>query len=242
MKLLVSPISLDEAVSIIDAGADIIDIKNVNEGSLGAQFPWKITEIVRFVEKHGISTSATLGDLPFKPGTASQAAYGVALCGVNYIKVGLYGLNTYDQAVEMMVAVHRAVRMVSDDLQVVASGYADYKRFDGLNPSDLVKAAKTVGCDGVMVDTAFKDGPNLFDALTLDEIRDFVDLARDADMFVALAGSIKASHAEKLLEIGPDIIGVRGALCGGADRHSKISVQKTKDFIRMFRREPVEHS
>ena len=110
----------------------------------------------------------------------------------------------------------------------MASGYADYKRFDGLNPSDLVKAAKTVGCDGVMVDTAFKDGPNLFDALTLNEIRDFVALAREANMFVALAGSIKASHAEKLLEIGPDIIGVRGALCGGPDRHSKISVEKTE--------------
>ena len=36
MKLLVSSISLDETVSIIDAGADIIDIKNVNEGSLAA--------------------------------------------------------------------------------------------------------------------------------------------------------------------------------------------------------------
>ena len=102
MKVLISPVSLEEAASIIEAGADIIDIKNVNEGSLGAQFPWHIAEIVSFIHGHGITASATLGDLPYKPGTAALAAYGAAQCGVNYIKAGLHGLNTYTQALEMM--------------------------------------------------------------------------------------------------------------------------------------------
>jgi uncharacterized protein (UPF0264 family) len=240
MKILISPVSLEEAASIIEAKADIIDIKNVNEGSLGAQFPWNIAEIVDFIHGNGVTASATLGDLPYKPGTAALAAYGVAHCGVNYIKAGLHGLNTYAQALEMMDAIRRAVRMVSGDAKVVASGYADYRRFNGLNTWDLVRAAKAAHCDVVMVDTAIKDGRTLFDVLTLHEINGFVCMAREANLQVALAGSIKAEHAEELLKIHPDIIGVRGAVCEGTDRHSKISVEKTKAFISVFRKDGVE--
>ena len=240
MQVLISPVSLEEAASIIEAKADIIDFKNVNEGSLGAQFPWIITDLVDFIHGHGVTASATLGDLPYKPGTAALAAYGVAQCGVNYIKAGLYGLNTYAQAVEMMEAIRRAVRMVSADAKVVASGYADYRRFNGLSTWDLVRAAKAAQCDVVMVDTAIKDGKTLFDVLTLDEINDFVGMAKEAKMQVALAGSIKAEHAEELLKIQPDIIGVRWAVCGGTDRYSKISVEKTKAFLKLFHKDALE--
>jgi (5-formylfuran-3-yl)methyl phosphate synthase len=239
MKVLISPVSLEEAASIIEAQADIIDIKNVNEGSLGAQVPWTITEIVDYIHGNGVTASATLGDLPYKPGTAALAAYGVAHCGVNYIKAGLHGLNTYAQALEMMEAIRRAVRMVSPDAKVVASGYADYRRFNGLTTWDLVRAAKAAQCDVVMVDTAIKDGKTLFDVLTRDEINDFVGMAKEANLQVALAGSIKAEHAEELLKIQPDIIGVRGAVCGGTDRYSKISVEKTKAFLGLFRHDAV---
>jgi hypothetical protein len=235
MKVLISPVSLEEAAAVVEARADIIDIKNVNEGSLGAQFPWKTLEIVKLIHGNGITASATLGDLSYKPGTAALAAYGAALCGVNYIKAGLHGLNTYAQALDMMVAVRRAVRMVSDDTQVVAAGYADYRRFNGLNTWDLVRAAKDAHCDVVMVDTAIKDGKTLFDVLTLDEIEDFVGMAKEANLLVALAGSLKADHAQALLKIQPDIIGVRGAVCEGPDRHSQISVERTKSFISLFR-------
>src|SRR5438094_978171 len=94
MKVLISPTSYEEAASILDTGVDIIDVKNVNEGSLGAQFPWHIRQIVELTGPRGIKTSATLGDLPFKPGTAALAAYGATLTGVTYIKAGLYGVKT----------------------------------------------------------------------------------------------------------------------------------------------------
>ena len=239
MKVLISPVSLEEAASIVEAGADIIDIKNVNEGSLGAQFPWHITEIVQCIHGHGITASATLGDLPYKPGTAALAAYGAAQCGVNYIKAGLHGLNTYAQAVEMMDAIRQAVRMVSNDTYVVASGYADYRRFNGLSTWDLVHAAKDTHCDVVMVDTAIKDGKTLFDALTPSELEDFVGMAKEANLLVALAGSIQADHLEELLRIQPHIIGLRGAVCEGPSRHSKISVEKTQAFLRLVRKSGV---
>lgn len=235
MKLLISPISLEEAAAIIEGGADIIDIKNIKEGSLGASFPWRIKEVSDFVHKHGLVASATLGDLPHKPGTASLAAFGAANCGVDYVKGGLYGSTTYEQALEMMTGISEAIRSVRQDITVVASGYADFRRFGGLNLHDLVKAAADTKCDVVMVDTAIKDGKTLFDNLSFDEICEFVELGHASGMRVALAGSIKAEHAEQLVKCGCDIVGVRGAVCGGKDRSTSISAEKTREFVNLMR-------
>jgi uncharacterized protein (UPF0264 family) len=45
MKLLVSPVNVEEARICKLGGADIIDVKNPKEGSLGANFPWKIKAV-----------------------------------------------------------------------------------------------------------------------------------------------------------------------------------------------------
>src|SRR5438552_18170384 len=111
MKVLISPTSYEEAASILDTGVDIIDVKNVNEGSLGAQFPWHIRQIVELTGPRGIKTSATLGDLPSTPGTAALAAYGTPVTGVTYINAGLHGGNTDDESLARRAAVGRAGRM-----------------------------------------------------------------------------------------------------------------------------------
>lgn len=234
MKVLISPVSYDEAASILDTGVDIIDVKNVNEGSLGAQFPWLIREVVELTREYGIKTSATLGDLPFKPGTAALAAYGAAVIGVTYVKAGLYGVKTCEEARAVMDGVRRAVRMVSDTAEVVAAGYADWRRFGGLNPGDLVRAASNAQCDVVMVDTAIKDGQNLFDNMSFDELRRFVDQAREAGLMVALAGSLTSEHSERLFELNPTLIGVRGAVCVSRDRTTAISPEKARQFVEHF--------
>ena len=235
MQVLISPESVEEALSVLDAGMDILDVKNVKEGSLGAQFPWNTKKVVEATRPLGIKTSATLGDLPYKPGTAALAAFGVANVGATYIKAGLHGMNTYQEAFDMMDAIRRAVRMVDDDAYVVAAGYADWRRFGGVSTADLVRASKDARCDVVMVDTAIKDGKTLFDNMTVDEIKEFVNDAHAAEMVVALAGSLKFKHAELLFDINPDLIGVRGAVCeNGADRSTRICPQKARDFCKHF--------
>ena len=234
MILLVSPISSEEASQIIDTGVDIIDIKNVEEGSLGAQLPWRIREVVELAKHSQTRTSATLGDLPFKPGTAGLAAFGAAQLGVSYIKAGLYGVGTYQQARAMMDSIRRSVRMVSDTSYVVAAGYADYRRFGGLAPLDLVRAAKDTDCDVVMVDTAVKDGKTLFDNMTFDELRESISAANAAGLKVGLAGSLKFEHAELLRDLSPDVIGVRGAVCEGDQRTNRISPERVQRFVELF--------
>ena len=170
MKMLISPVSLDEAKAVVAGGADIVDVKNVNEGSLGGQKPWIVESIVAECRKTGSQCSAALGDLPYKPGTAALAAYGTAQLGVNYIKAGLYGVKNYDEAVDLMSSIVRAIRMKDEPIKAVAAGYADCKRFGGISYRDVVRVAKDSGSDLAMLDTAVKDGKTLFDALTREEM------------------------------------------------------------------------
>lgn len=235
MQVLISPESVDEALSVLDAGMDILDIKNVKEGSLGAQFPWHTRKVVEATKPLGIKTSATLGDLPYKPGTAALAAFGAAHVGVTYIKAGLHGMNSYEEAFDMMEKIRQAVRMVDKDAHIVAAGYADWRRFGGLDTNDLVRASKDAQCDVVMVDTAIKDGKTLFDNMSVDQIKQFVHEAHEASMVVALAGSLKFEHAELLFDINPDLIGVRGAVCQDAtDRSTRICPEKSRQFCKHF--------
>ncbi len=231
MKVLISPTTIEEAYTVSEAGTDILDVKNTKEGSLGAQMPWIVREVVRKYGGKGMFISATLGDLSFKPGTAALAAFGAATCGVNYLKAGLWQISNYQEAKAVMDAVLRATRMVSDDIIVVASGYADFKRFGGLDYKTLVDAAADSHCDVVMMDTLIKDGKGLFDALNLDELSEFIGLAKARGLQVALAGSVTKENLADLAKIGTDIVGIRGAVCLKSDRSTGIQRELVQEFM-----------
>ena len=77
MKLLVSVVSADEARIAAAAGADIVDVKNPAEGSLGAPSP-AVIAAVRDAVGAERPVSAAIGDMPNLPGTAALAALGAS--------------------------------------------------------------------------------------------------------------------------------------------------------------------
>ena len=219
MLLLISPINHEEALESIKGGADIVDVKNPKEGSLGANFPWVIKEIRELTPEDKL-VSATLGDVPYKPGTVSLAAMGAHVCGADYIKVGLYGTKNYEEAVEVMENVVKTIKSQSDDTIVVAAGYADAERVGAVGPMEIPKIAKDAGCDLAMLDTAVKDGKTLFDHLSIEDLEQFVKEAQSYGLLTALAGSIKKDQLKLLADIGCDVVGIRGAACVGGDRNT----------------------
>jgi|SRR5271157_6146 len=221
MKLLVSPMNVAEAINAEKGGADIIDVKNPKEGSLGANFPWVIQEIRSHVKK---PLSATIGDFNYKPGTASLAALGAAVAGAQYIKVGLYDIHSEAEAYDLLSAVVRSVKSYDAKKIVVASAYSDNERIGSIKPSLLPAVAKKAGCDVVMVDTGVKDGKSTFDFMEEPALLSFVDLAHDNGLQCALAGSIRFKDISYIKKMNPDIIGVRGIVCGG-DRSECIKAE-----------------
>ena len=220
MRLLVSPVNASEAEAAMAGGADILDVKNPREGSLGANFPWVIRSVAE-VAAGRVPVSATIGDFDFKPGTASLAALGAAFSGADYIKVGLLKIRDRDEAAEMLRPLVRSVKEFDDKKKLVAAAYSDASRVGSISPMDLPEVAAECGADVVMVDTAIKDGRTTFEFMTESEISDFIALGHDLGMEVAIAGTIKFGDLALLKRVGPEIIGVRGAVCGG-DRAGEI--------------------
>lgn len=221
MRLLISPDNLEEALECAEAAEflDIVDVKKPDEGSLGANYPWVIREI-RKATPADKPVSATLGDVPFKPGTVAQAALGATVAGARYIKVGLYGITTPEQGIEVMRGVVRAVKDEAPEALVVASGYADAHRIGSISPLAIPYIAKESGSDVAMLDTAIKDGKGLFDHLSVESCAQFVKESHEYEILSALAGSVKKKDLPDLKKIGTDIIGVRGAVCEGGDRNA----------------------
>lgn len=237
MLLLISPINNEEALESIEGGADIVDVKNPKEGSLGANFPWVIKDI-REMTPDNMLVSATLGDVPYKPGTVSLAAMGALVSGADYIKVGLFGTSNYDEALEVMTNVVKTVKDQNPDAIVVASGYADAHRVGAVSPWDIPKIAKESGSDLAMLDTAVKDGKTLFDYLDIDDLEKFVDEIHSYSLKSALAGSVKKEQLKPLYDIGCDVVGVRGAACTGGDRNNgkihRSAVAELKELVNSF--------
>jgi len=223
IKLLVSPKTLEEANVVVKyEEVDFIDCKNPSEGSLGANFPWIIKQMKSLIQFSGSQLlSATIGDFPNLPGTASLAALGAAVAGADIIKIGLKGPTTENECIFLMNKVVKAVKDYNKNIKVVAAGYADKIRMES-SPDFLslpVIAAKS-GADIVMLDTYVKDGKGLFDFLTIDQLKLFRNKAKDFNLDVALAGNLRKESLPKIKEILPDIIGVRSLVCEGYDRNN----------------------
>jgi hypothetical protein len=215
MKLLVSPMNVDEALEAVKGGADIIDVKNPREGSLGANYPWVIREIKDALPGE-VEISATLGDLDFKPGTASLAALGLGSLGVDYVKAGLYGIGSEKEALMMGEKITRALK--NYDIKVVLAGYAEYQELGSISPYELPSVARKCGAAGVMIDTAVKNGKSLLEHLSLEDLKSFTDDAHNSGVLAALAGSLRLEDIALIKGIGCDIVGVRGLVCTGGDR------------------------
>jgi uncharacterized protein (UPF0264 family) len=236
LKLLISPINETEALEAIAGGADIIDVKNPKEGPLGANFPWVIKRI-RQITPTDIEVSCTLGEAPNLPGSMALAALGAATTGVNYIKVGLYGLKTPEEAVHLMRNITKAAKEYNPLIKVVASGYADAARISTVDPLLVPKIAHEAQADIAMLDTAIKDGKSLFTFLTETQLQQFVDTAHNYGLKAALAGSLQKEDLPAVCALGVDVVGLRGAACTLNDRvNGQITREKVQELAEIVKR------
>jgi (5-formylfuran-3-yl)methyl phosphate synthase len=228
MKLLVSVVDADEAREAAGAGADIVDVKNPDEGSLGAPSPAVIAG-VRAAVPAQLPVSAAIGDMPNLPGTAALAALGAARSGARFVKVGLWGVSTEAEAVALLGAVRDAVAGVPGAV-VVAAAYADARRVahTPLAPELLPHVARAAGIAVCLLDTAVKDGRGLLEWLSADELTSLVADAHAAGLQVGLAGALRAEDLPVVRAAGADIAGVRSAACGNGRRSGPLEAARVR--------------
>jgi (5-formylfuran-3-yl)methyl phosphate synthase len=228
MRLLVSVMDVGEARAAAAAGADIVDVKNPAEGSLGAPPP-EVIEGVRAVVPAELPVSAAIGDMPNLPGTAALAALGAARSGAAFVKVGLWGVSTEAEAIGLLRAVRDGVAGVPG-VVVVAAAYADARCVAQapLAPELLPRVARAAGVGVCLLDTAVKDGRGLLDWLSPDALTSLVADAHADGLQVALAGSLRAEDLPLVRATGADIAGVRSAACGDGGRMGALDAGRVR--------------
>ncbi|MEO8419010.1 MAG: (5-formylfuran-3-yl)methyl phosphate synthase [Methylophilaceae bacterium] len=223
-KLLASVTNVSEALLAVDAGVDIIDLKNPAQGALGALSLSEIGEIARAIDGCKL-ISATIGDLPMEPELLIRATEHTAATGVDIVKVGFFGLASHGACIKALQP------LAAKGVRIVAVLFADQ------NPDfALLPELQMAGFYGVMLDTVQKNGSSLLDYVLVNDLQQFVKLARTYKLESGLAGSLRLNHVPGLVALSPGYLGFRGALCANSERTAALSSNKIHELQAMLRK------
>ena len=230
MMLMVSVQGLPEALEALAGGADIVDVKNLQEALVGSAKPGVVKQVRDAVplEHHA---SVTLGVVPNQGGTVAMAVYTAGVLNATSVKVGFRN-SEYDQAVEILRGSREALQ--GFDTKLIGSLFADNGLYGGLDSDLMVQLAVDGECDGFLIDTLVKDGRNLFDFISESRLREMVLEGKKYGMSTALSGHLRLDDLDELARINPDIVGVRGAVCSRGDRVNGVHREPVAEFRRQL--------
>ncbi|CAD6878724.1 4-(hydroxymethyl)-2-furancarboxaldehyde-phosphate synthase [Methylomonas albis] len=212
--MLASVNSLAEALLVEAAAVDIIDLKQPARGALGALDIAVVAEIVRHLQPASC-VSATIGDLPMQPELILPAVQAMAATGVNYVKIGFF------PGGDWLACIDGLQVLAAQGVALVAVLFAD------THPDmAIIDALYKAGFRGVMLDTADKQLGSLTQLMALDELQTFVDRVASLGLLSGLAGSLRAEDVARLLPLGADYLGFRGALCLQHSRTAQLDVMQ----------------
>lgn len=221
-KFLASVTCLHEAQIALDADVDIIDLKNPQEGSLGALSLKVIQEIVALIDNRKI-VSTTIGDLVMDPYLIETAVQKMSTTGVDIIKIGFFGTKNHLECIEALK------NSSNTGFKLVAVLFAD-QSID-LKILDVLEKA---GFYGVMLDTSNKNSGNLLAHQSLEKLAEFTMRARTRNLFSGLAGSLSLENIQLLSKTKSDYLGFRGGICHKGDRKLSICPNQIKEVKKMM--------
>lgn len=237
MKLLLTVARRTEVETALEAGADLVDVKDPARGSLGRPSPALLRAVVRRCSGRR-PVSVALGDGPHDPEALAAAAEDALRAGAAYLKVGLArdgaraapsrGAGAprdtptppaaWRRAGRSLEAVGRVLASSGSAARLVAVTFADARPGDAPTPGELVRLARQHGADGVMLDTLGKRSGTVVEAVGRRRLERWAASARSLGLETALAGGLDEDVLPDLRGLGVDVVGVRGGACAGGRR------------------------
>jgi (5-formylfuran-3-yl)methyl phosphate synthase len=218
---LASVTSPAEATLALAGGADIIDAKNPLLGAYGA-LPIAVVQAIRQATPARIAVSATIGE-GSDDHLLHAATRMAALTQCTFIKVAM------PSGRDCRALIHNLGQLNLGDTRLVGMLLADQ------SPDlRLIAAMADAGFVGVMLDTADKSAGALPDVCTAAALSHFVTTTQNAGLFAGVAGALRLSHVADLVQLKPNVIGFRGALCVGANRTQSLCGDAVKAVRRQM--------
>jgi uncharacterized protein (UPF0264 family) len=229
--LLVSVRSEAEARAALAGGAAIIDVKEPSRGPLGMA-RWSVWRQVRGALPSPAVVSVALGELREWSETWHAVPPPVYWKGIGFRKLGLAGAGPSWR--EHWLDLRQRIEEGSDPANPyippawVAVVYLDWEAARAPEPGAVIdEAAEIKECRGVLFDTWDKTRRTAIDSTW----RPWINRAREAGRFVALAGSLDESEIRRLRSFEPNIFAVRGAACRGGDRNAPIDPDRVARLV-----------
>ena len=220
-QLLISVKNVEETLIALEAGVDIIDLKDPENGALGALDIATSKSILQVISGAAI-VSATVGEYHV---CLSDLIFDIRArveIGADIIKIAVSEL-LYKS--DFMIEISK---LTNQGIKIVAVFFAD-------EPIDLnlLKKSQQIGCFGAMLDTRGKQ-QNLLQSLTTSEIQIFIQKCNQHQLQSGFAGSLKSQDIENLIKFNPTYIGFRGGVCENNMRKSALSACKVLDVRNML--------
>jgi (5-formylfuran-3-yl)methyl phosphate synthase len=222
---LASVASSEEALLALRRGADIVDAKDAAKGALGALAGDAIRAIVAAVAGRA-PVSAVTGDGAMVPALMVEAASAIAGAGPDFVKVGLFADPQRADCIRALAPVARTTKLIG---VMFADRGADRA---------LVRLMAEAGFAGAMLDTASKRGGRLLEHWDVPALRAFIGECRAQALLSGLSGSLETPDIPRLLQLEPDVLGFRGALCAGHDRTQTLVADQVRLVRDLIPRDP----
>jgi uncharacterized protein (UPF0264 family) len=207
-RLLVSVRSADEAREAWAAGVDLVDLKEPKRGPLGA-VDWQVAAEVASLAAGRTPLSMALGELVDRETEAPRSVPR----GVSYAKLGMAGAATQPDWPERWRAALESMPAVTTKVAVI---YADWREARAPEPGDVLAQGRKLGCGALLVDTWQKTGRGLLECLNAFKLAELLAQARAGGMLSVMGGSLTWDAVAPVLELAPDYVAVRGAVCQGS--------------------------
>ncbi len=211
--MLASVNSVSEALLVLSAGIDIIDLKQPELGALGALDIAVVKQIVTEIAGR-CPVSATVGDLPMQAELVFNAVKAMAETGVDYVKIGFFPGDDW------LGTLDKLSSLAEHNYALIAVLFADTKP-----DISFLSALAAAGFKGVMLDTMNKRTGSLTQVMIKRDILAFVKQAKALGLLCGLAGSLRVEDISELLVYQADYLGFRGALCLEHDRVGPLNKQ-----------------
>lgn len=224
-SLLISVKNIEE-IKKVRKYADIIDLKNPNDGALGA---WKINQLIKVtnIYQNKICLSATLGNI-YNNDIIFKELFKFDKIGLEYIKIGIF----HDSINELEKFLN-SLKYKKIQTKLVAVFFAENKKI-------ISYLKKNIGIftnskfNILLIDTLNKKSEGLLEIYTLEFLKSLVMSAKKNKIKIGLSGKIKKDQVLKLLNFNPSIIGLRSAVCKKFERHQEISTKFAKEISALF--------
>lgn len=226
-ELLVSVRSVPEALAALEGGAAIVDVKEPARGALGRADDDVIRAIVAAIGGRR-PISAALGEWV-------DRQFEIPDADLTYVK---WGLARCQRKVDWRRPNN------NKNPQRVLVAYADWECSSAPPVDEVFYVASQQPGSIMLVDTHCKDAnnvinkarPTLLDWLPHKWIVELCERCREANVKIALAGSLGAAEIAELLPARPDWFAVRGAVCDGANRQAEVQIEKVRQLVAQLKR------